>query len=98
MDVVVQAERRRRVVSARAAEAPAAAAASDPHDVARDAFSVRTAEAQAHGASLRRATASAIGARATCFEPVAICCSAASDRDALRLSGPQRPSAFPPFL
>lgn len=94
VDVVVQANRRRRVVSVCAAVALAAATALDPHDVVCDAVSLRTAEAQAYGASLRRATASAVSARAACFGPVPPGCSAATERDALRLSGPPRPSAF----
>lgn len=94
MDVVVEANRRRRVVSVCAAEALAAAAALDPHDSARDALSVGAAETQADGASLGRTAASAVGARATCFGPVTPRRGAAAERDVLRLSGPQRPSAF----
>lgn len=98
MDVVVQANRRRRVVSLRAAVALGAATAADPHHVACDAFSVGTAEAQPYGVSLRWTAASAVGARATCFEPVPPLRGAATERDVLRLSGPQSPSAFLPFL
>lgn len=60
MDVIVQANRRRRVVSVCSAQALAAATALDPHDVARDVLSVRTAEVQADSASLGRTTASTI--------------------------------------
>lgn len=84
----MQANRRQRVVAVRATVALAAATALNPHDVTCDAFSIRTAEAQTHGASLGRTTASCVSARATRFGPVPPECSAATERDVLRFSGP----------